>query len=505
MMVILLKFIACSAFLLLLFHIFLAKEKTFRLNRWVLLFLIPTAMVIPFISFPVFLPHESPVQISYLQLAQNQSAPGISSSSSQVAISPLFWFLVVYFAVFFLLFLKKLKALLQLIKWTKVSPVRPIQGALLILSDNVLSPFSFGKYIFMHPSAYREGSENTEMILKHERFHIANRHHIDLIWMEFLIVVCWFNPVIYLVKRAMVLNHEYLADQEVQHATHPIKYKKLLLKLTVRNNPATWTSSISASALKNRLIMMNKPTTKNTKHLRVISFCLFASLIIAGFSLKINAQQPAPVSTSSPKQTQLPGDQTTPVEKQPEFKGGMAAFYKYVERELKYPLQARQKGIEGKVEVQFVVEKDGSLSNVTAISGIGAGCDREAERVVRNVPAFNPGRQRGRPVRVQMVLPILFSLNKPDRDSLPSGAISVEEVDQRNGKLKVDAEYANGLWTGTVQDPDGNFLPGATIVVVETSRGSVTDVDGRFSIYTSPSERIVISFVGYEGVRLVGK
>ncbi len=101
----------------------------------------------------------------------------------------------------------------------------------------------------------------------------------------------------------------------------------------------------------------------------------------------------------------------TIVEDQPEFPGGMAAFYKYVGDNMDYPSQARRMGIEGRVYVQFVVDKDGTVTEVTAVKGIGAGCDEEAERVLRQAPKFKPGKQRGRAVKVRMVLPIIFKLS----------------------------------------------------------------------------------------------
>lgn len=101
----------------------------------------------------------------------------------------------------------------------------------------------------------------------------------------------------------------------------------------------------------------------------------------------------------------------TIVENQPEFPGGMPAFYKFVGDNMKYPAQARRMGIEGRVFVQFVVDKDGTVTEVKAVKGIGAGCDEEAERVLRMSPKFQPGKQRGRSVKVRMVLPIIFKLN----------------------------------------------------------------------------------------------
>jgi protein TonB len=100
----------------------------------------------------------------------------------------------------------------------------------------------------------------------------------------------------------------------------------------------------------------------------------------------------------------------TIVEDQPTPSGGMQAFYQYVQKNLKYPAQARRMGIEGKVFVQFIVDKDGALSDVQAVKGIGAGCDEEAVRVIQGAPKWKPGKQRGRPVRVRMILPITFKL-----------------------------------------------------------------------------------------------
>ena len=102
----------------------------------------------------------------------------------------------------------------------------------------------------------------------------------------------------------------------------------------------------------------------------------------------------------------------TIVEEQPSFQGGgNAAFLKWVGQNLKYPSQAQRMGIEGKVYVQFVIEKDGTVTDVKAIKGIGGGADEEAVRVIQSAPKWSPGMQRGRPVRVRMILPISFQLN----------------------------------------------------------------------------------------------
>ncbi len=98
------------------------------------------------------------------------------------------------------------------------------------------------------------------------------------------------------------------------------------------------------------------------------------------------------------------------VEEYPVPIGGMAAFYQYVNNNVKYPAQALSLELQGRVFVQFVVGKDGSITDATVIRGIGGGCDEEAIRVVMAAPGWNPGKQRGKPVRVKMVLPITFKI-----------------------------------------------------------------------------------------------
>ena len=100
------------------------------------------------------------------------------------------------------------------------------------------------------------------------------------------------------------------------------------------------------------------------------------------------------------------------VEEQAEFPGGMDSMYAYIQKNLKYPEAAEEKGIQGRVFVQFVIEKDGSISNVKILRGIGGGCEEAAVEMVKNMPKWKPAKQRGKPVRYQYVLPIKFELPK---------------------------------------------------------------------------------------------
>jgi periplasmic protein TonB len=101
----------------------------------------------------------------------------------------------------------------------------------------------------------------------------------------------------------------------------------------------------------------------------------------------------------------------TVVESMPSFPGGEAARIQFLNDNIKYPQMARESGIQGRVFVTFVVERDGSVTDVKVLRGIGGGCDEEAVRVIQNMPKWEPGKQRGKPVRVQFNMPILFKLN----------------------------------------------------------------------------------------------
>ena len=103
------------------------------------------------------------------------------------------------------------------------------------------------------------------------------------------------------------------------------------------------------------------------------------------------------------------------VETLAKFPGGLQAFYNFLSKNMKYPSEAEKLGVEGRVFVQFIVEKDGSLSDIKVVKGIGAGCDEEAVRVLRIMPNWLPGTQEGEPVRQKMIQSILFKFNKRAR------------------------------------------------------------------------------------------
>lgn len=126
-------------------------------------------------------------------------------------------------------------------------------------------------------------------------------------------------------------------------------------------------------------------------------------------------------STQKTDTTQLPNNRGfKAVEVLPEFPGGIQAFGKYISKNVKYPEVARLIGINGKVRLSFVVERDGRVTNVTPMNCIGAGCEAEAVTVLQNSPQWSPGVQDGKPVRVQYTVPIDFSI--------PKGSVNMKQL-----------------------------------------------------------------------------
>jgi protein TonB len=128
---------------------------------------------------------------------------------------------------------------------------------------------------------------------------------------------------------------------------------------------------------------------------------------------EIAAEPPTEASTAVTKVLEIEEDNTAfiTVEVQPSFMGGNSEMYKFLGKNLKYPTAAQRANIQGKVFLSFIVEKDGSITDIETMKGIGFGCDEEAMRVVKLMPKWSAGKQNGRNVRVKFTIPVFFKLN----------------------------------------------------------------------------------------------
>lgn len=186
------------------------------------------------------------------------------------------------------------------------------------------------------------------------------------------------------------------------------------------------------------------------------------------------------------------------VEETAKPKDGIENFYSFILSNMKYPSEAKENGIEGKVFVEFVVEKDGSLSNMKVLKGIGHGCDDEAMRVLAMSPPWEPARQRSLPVRQKMVMPIIFQAGQTNTGSLQSQdermIIEIGSVNEVNNRFVI---------TGNVKDQEGNPIKGAHVVGKGETFGATTDDNGNFSVEGNKRVPLVVSFVGYASAEIV--
>ncbi|NLX65916.1 MAG: TonB family protein [Bacteroidales bacterium] len=293
------------------------------------------------------------------------------------------------------------------------------------LKDDI-TPFSFFNLIFIHTGKHSE----TELfqILLHEQTHVRQWHSIDIMLMELVCLFSWWNPFVWLMKREMAMNLEYLADSCVlREGVDSREYQYHLLRLTYHETAVQIVNNFNVSQLKQRIMMMNKtksPPLKLAKYLLIfpLAFLLVFANSCANRDKKSGGDEAAEMT--APGSTEMPGiipeEPDTPivdnseifvvVEEQPTFPGGNAAMMRFLSDNIKYPVVAQDNGIQGRVIVNFVVEKDGRLSDFNVVRSIDPLLDAEALRVLESMPNWTPGKQRGEAVRVRFTLPVVFKI-----------------------------------------------------------------------------------------------
>lgn len=300
-------------------------------------------------------------------------------------------------------------------------PEKEINGACVKCLNDPSGPFSFFGWIFMNPAAVKE--DEISEILTHEMAHVKQHHSVDVLLAEMVSICCWMNPFAWLLKREVRLNLEFLADRKVMEAGFATKsYQYHLLGLAY-NHKYGLSNNFNFSHLKQRIIMMNKKKSNAAGHIKYALFVLpaFALLVAGNISCSQDASQTEDakeevVAPVSPEAKEAPADSTAKeevfmvAEQMPEFPGGMKELLKFLQDNLKYPENAMKNNVQGRVIVQFVVEKDGTLTEFKVARSVDPDLDAEALRVLQTMPKWKPGMQRGKIVRVKFTVPVSFKL-----------------------------------------------------------------------------------------------
>lgn len=339
-------------------------------------------------------------------------------------------------------------------------------------------------YSFFSRKAVDQSLPGQEIINHHEDVHLKQFHSLDILLFEAISILNWFNPVVYLYKKALKDNHEFLADEvAANYQGDKETYSLLLLSAAFKVSPQALTNSFftKQSLIKKRIYMLHKEKSKKAAVLKYgIYLPLFSGMLLLSsaklqdnpsvvkaveeipFNDPLNlARQGLPTAEPAAKSlvtgeaaANLPSNLDTnvnstalpaipmqdkpydfvSVDQVPKFPGGIEEFYKYLGENIKYPKEAADKKVEGKVFMQFVVEKDGSLNQIKVISGPGSGTNEEAVRVLTASPKWNPGKIKGKPVRVMYHIPVSFALSKKSNGTRDTNS-TTEKTTTINGKV----------------------------------------------------------------------
>ena len=315
-------------------------------------------------------------------------------------------------------------------------------GTVIHVMPTDVQPFSYFRHIVISESDYRH---NPREILTHEQAHIRLGHSLDVLLMNLLCIVQWWNPAAWLLRRELQQIHEYEADEAVlKEGVDARQYQLLLIRKSVGNQLFSMANNLNHNSLKQRIRMMKRQRQSRWQCLKALAVVPVAALLAVACGQKSEkaaeaeepltavvevpgaepVEEPVAVPEDTPEVTVVgyAGDADKPapkaatgkiyevVEQMPRFPGGDAALMQFLSKNIKYPKEAENAKQEGRVIANFVVEEDGSVSNVKVVHGVAPLLDAEALRVLGLMPRWEPGQQNGKPVRVKYTVPITFRL-----------------------------------------------------------------------------------------------
>lgn len=396
----------------LLYVILLANQTFHRLNRIYLICICGISWVIPLVQFGFLIKpldfNRHLTQTAFIQTIVTDQPTNVVQdtwfSSQYLLLCAYFLGLFVLSAIFSL-------RLLSVLKLTRKNNVVKAGSYNIIRLENSNAAFSFLKYVFIGDQIRDE-----KIVLQHELTHIKQNHSIDVLLMELIIIINWFNPFVYLLQRSLKTVHEYIADEKTAPFENGvIAYSSFLLDNAYGlNGPSVTHSFFNYNLLKKRIIMLNKTRSGSLARLNyLVTVPLLGAMFFMStlaFSKTYGWINIAPAKTVAAINIKKKDTVYSTVETLPEFPGGMDALLKYIAKNTKYPQNAVKNKIEGKVIVNFIIEKDGSVTNVKPYRKVSPDLDQEAVRVVSSLPKWKPGSQAGKPVRTAYTMPIAFKL-----------------------------------------------------------------------------------------------
>ena len=454
------------------YRLLLSKETFHRVNRIVLLLTAVASFILPLCVITM---HKTVT----LDAVPSVSVGDVQAELATVASSAPLWqqAAVVLYIIGVLAVLGYVVASVwKVVMLINRSEKHPLEDGITLCVTGLqeVAPFSWMHYIVMNRNDYEQ---QDAAILAHERGHIRLRHSWDVLLVDTLTALQWFNPAMWMLRQDLSAIHEYEADGAVlSQGINARQYQYLLITKAASIGGYSIANGISHSTLKNRIHMMLHKKSQGSHLLK-----LLALLPIVGISLVLNAETVTDVVYQQPQKKfikkgkknatvkmgpvneivvveQAPDDQKEVkpvempnaikvekevkafdvVEQMPQFPGGPAALMQFLSQNVKYPVEAHKAGVQGRVIASFVVEKDGSITEACIARSIHPSLDAEALRVIGSMPNWMPGKQNGEPVRVKYTVPITFKLQGNDVKAKEEKYIL--EID---GKVADDSEIGS--------------------------------------------------------------
>jgi N-acetylmuramoyl-L-alanine amidase/beta-lactamase regulating signal transducer with metallopeptidase domain len=279
------------------YHLVLEREKMHQFNRFYLLFSIVISFIIPFLTFEIIqivpiVQNIEPLNtfITSSAIPENEIQGNSLPIEEKINFIPyVLWSL--YTLISSLLLVRFGKNIWKLISKSKSNPNVKYKNANLVLVEEETLPHTFMNSIFINFDDYNNRNIEDELYT-HELVHVTQKHTLDILLIELLKVVFWFNPVFILYKKAIQLNHEFLADEEIVKTFNNIPfYQNLLLKKGSNNQTIYLASNLNYSVTKKRLIMMTKSTSKKIAVIKKIAIVPILAGLIYFFCVEVVAQE----------------------------------------------------------------------------------------------------------------------------------------------------------------------------------------------------------------------
>lgn len=403
----------------------LRKDTHFRLNRSVLLFSLLSSLLVPIVNIYIIASEQLKAEIPMFYASINEVIIKSTAPATASVGNPINWWRIVtiiYGIGAFVVMGRLVYQAIYLRVMTKLSKtIRKGEFTIVVMNADI-TPFAYFNKIFIPVS--KADDVSIETIVSHERAHQQQLHYVDLFIMELVTVIQWFNPIVWLYERSLKETHEYLADETVlKRGQHKGEYQALLVNEALGGPVFSLTNQFNQSLIKKRIRMMTKMKSPRLSQLKALLVFPLMMLILVAFANPNGVIQNKiasvvlkdTVKIIETKATPPPPDADGPltfVEKMPEFPGGVDSMMHYLGKNIKYPSIAMKMGIQGRVVAQFVVDKTGKVSNIKIIRALGGGCDEEAIRVIKAMPLWKPGYDKGKLVSVYFTLPVIFALNE---------------------------------------------------------------------------------------------